>query len=266
MEFREQVEIIEQVKLSDDIYSMWIATKDIAKNAKAGQFVSVYSNDGSRLLPRPISICEVDGDKLRMVYRAVGKGTKEFATYKEGTILTVMGPLGNGYELERIEEYIKANGGQMNKAILFGGGIGVPPMLELAKRLNCKKEVVLGYRTSDNFLKAEFDAVKDTVVTIATEDGSVGTKGNVLDAVRECNIEGDVIFACGPTPMLRAIKNYAEENNIPCFISLEEKMACGVGACLACVCKTKEVDDHSHVHNARICKDGPVFNAKEVEL
>ena len=98
------------------------------------------------------------------------------------------------------------------------------------------------------------------------EDGSTGTKGNVMDAIRENALEADVIFACGPTPMLRAIKAYAEEKNIPCWISMEERMACGVGACLACVCKSKEIDSHSHVHNKRICKDGPVFLSTEVEL
>ena len=96
--------------------------------------------------------------------------------------------------------------------------------------------------------------------------GSVGTKGNVLDAVRENNITGDVIFACGPTPMLRAIKEYAVNNNIPCYVSLEEKMACGIGACLACVCQSKEKDHHSNVNNKRICKDGPVFLSTEVEI
>ena len=96
--------------------------------------------------------------------------------------------------------------------------------------------------------------------------GSVGTKGNVLDAVRENNITGDVIFACGPTPMLRAIKEYAVNNNIPCYVSLEEKMACGIGACLACVCKSTEKDEHSQVNNKRVCKEGPVFDVKEVEL
>jgi dihydroorotate dehydrogenase electron transfer subunit len=266
MEFREQVEIIEQAELSEGIFSMWIATKDIAQNARAGQFISIYSNDGSRLLPRPISICEIDGNKLRMVYRVVGKGTREFSSYHKGDVLTVMGPLGNGYELKSIEDYVEQNGGRMDTAIIFGGGIGIPPMLELAKSLNCRKEVVLGYRTADNFLKEEFENVDRTAVTVATEDGSVGTKGNVLDAVRQNGITGDVIFACGPTPMLRAIQGYADENKIPCFISLEERMACGIGACLACVCKTKETDSHSHVNNARICKDGPVFNAKEVEL
>lgn len=94
---------------------------------------------------------------------------------------------------------------------------------------------------------------------MATEDGSVGTKGNVLDAIREQNLTADVIYACGPTPMLRAIKEYAAEKGIKCYISLEEKMACGIGACLACVCQSKDVDHHSNVHNKRICKDGPVF-------
>ena len=101
---------------------------------------------------------------------------------------------------------------------------------------------------------------------ISTEDGSVGTKGNVMDAIRENALEADMIYACGPTPMLRAIKQYAEENGIECYISLEERMACGIGACLACVCKSKEKDAHSNVNNKRICKDGPVFLSTEVEI
>ena len=101
---------------------------------------------------------------------------------------------------------------------------------------------------------------------IATEYGSLGTKGNVMDAIRENHLEADLIFACGPAPMLRAIKAYAQEQEIPCYISMEERMACGIGACLACVCKSKEVDAHSQVHNKRICKDGPVFLSTEVEL
>ena len=101
---------------------------------------------------------------------------------------------------------------------------------------------------------------------IATEDGSVGTKGNVIDAILENHLEADIIFACGPMPMLRAIKTYAKEYNIDAYISLEEHMACGVGACLGCVVQTKEVDHHSHVNNARICTDGPVFHAQEVDI
>lgn len=251
MEFRENVVIVKQEQLASDVHSLWIETKDIAANARPGQFVSIYSNDGSRLLPRPISICEIDGNRLRMVYRVVGKGTDEFSKYNAGDKLDILGPLGNGYTLEN------------KKAILFGGGIGVPPMLELAKQLNCEKTIVLGYR-DELFLNEEFEQYGK--VYIATEDGSAGTKGNVLDAVKACGITGEVVYACGPKPMLRAIKTFAEENGMEAFISLEEKMACGIGACLACVCKTTDVDSHSHVHNARICKDGPVFNAKEVEF
>ena len=145
----------------------------------------------------------------------------------------------------------------------MGGGIGVPPMLETMKQLDAKKIAVLGYR-DELFLNKEFE--KNGEVYIATEDGSAGTKGNVMDAIREQKLEADIIYACGPTPMLRAIKQYAEENGIECYISLEERMACGIGACLACVCKSKEIDAHSQVHNKRVCKDGPVFLSTEVEL
>ena len=102
-------------------------------------------------------------------------------------------------------------------------------------------------------------------VYVATEDGSAGTEGNVLDAIRENGLDAEIIYACGPMPMLRAIKAYAEENDILCYISLEERMACGIGACLGCVCKTKDVDAHSNVHNKRVCKDGPVFRMDELD-
>ncbi|MCR5216436.1 MAG: dihydroorotate dehydrogenase electron transfer subunit [Lachnospiraceae bacterium] len=253
----EIVTIAKQECLAPGVYSMWIRTEDIARNARPGQFISVYSKDGSRLLPRPISICEIDGDYLRLVYRVVGKGTDEFKDYVEDDTLRVMGPLGNGYDVEAHE----------GVAVLFGGGIGVPPMLELAKRLPGKKQdkiVVLGYRDQNLFLKKEFDQV--ATVYIATDDGSVGIQGNVLDAFKEYGLSGDVFYACGPKPMLRGIKALSEQMQCPAYISLEERMACGVGACLACITKTTEVDEHSHVHNARICKDGPVFLASGVEL
>ena len=148
--------------------------------------------------------------------------------------------------------------------MVIGGGIGVPPMLELAKNLPGDVTAVMGYRNAQTFLADEFESVSH--LEIATEDGSIGTKGNVLDAIREKDLQADVIYACGPTPMLRAIKAYAAENHIRCYLSLEERMACGIGACLACVCQSKDIDDHSHVHNKRVCKDGPVFAAEEVEL
>ncbi len=174
----------------------------------------------------------------------------------EGDTVPVVGPLGNGFPVK------EARG---KKVFLMGGGIGVPPILELAKQMDCeKKQIVVGYRDMHTFLREEFE--ENGEVYISTEDGSAGVKGNVLDTVRMHELEADIIYACGPTPMLRAIKAYAEEKNIVCYVSLEERMACGIGACLGCVCKTKKKDHHSNVHNSRICKDGPVFLATEVEL
>lgn len=242
-----------QEKLASDIFSLVLYVPEIAQKAKAGQFVSVYSQDGSKLLPRPISLCETDKEKgtIRLVYRVVGAGTKEFSALNESDTVEVMGPLGNGFILKD------------KKAILIGGGIGIPPMVELAKELDCEKNIVVGYR-DEIFLLEDLEPRGE--VYIASEDGKNGVKGNVLDAIKEYGIGGDIIYACGPTPMLRAIKEYAITNNIEAQLSLEEKMACGIGACLACVCKSKEVDGHSHVHNKRICKDGPVFDAREVEI
>lgn len=255
---RETVTVVSQEQLTDGIFSMWIQT-EAAKTARPGQFISMYTNDGSKLLPRPISICEIDAEtsKLRVVYRVTAEktGTEQFSKMKEGDTLPIIGPLGNGFPLEA---------GKGKRAFLMGGGIGVPPILELAKQLDCEKQIIMGYRDADTFLKEQFE--ENGTVYISTEDGSVGTKGNVIDAIRENGLQADIIYACGPTPMLRAIKQYAEENSIECYISLEERMACCIGACLACVCQSKEKDHHSNVNNKRICKDGPVFLSTEVEI
>ena len=263
MKKKEQALVISQEMLADGIFSMWIRT-DAANAAKPGQFLSMYTDDGTKLLPRPISICEIDrdGEALRMVYRVTGPetGTEHFSRLQAGDKIEIVGPLGNGFPLE------KAAG---KRAMLMGGGIGVPPILELAKELAgelepAQKMIVVGYRDSQTFLKEEFE--QNGALYLSTEDGSVGTKGNVMDAVRENQLDADIIYACGPTPMLRAIKAYAQENGIECYISLEERMACGIGACLGCVCKSREKDEHSNVHNKRVCKDGPVFLASEVEI
>ena len=252
---KETAKILSQNKIADGIYSMWIETS-AAKEAKPGQFIDVYVNDDSKLLPRPISICEVKDDSLRIVYRVVGGGTKIMSTYKEGDEIQIIGPLGNGFDMRD------------GKAILVGGGIGIPPMVELAKNLSEKigKEnviSVMGYR-DELFLVDELEQF--STVVIATEDGSTGTKGTVIDALDENGVDGDVLYACGPIPMLKALKDWANGKGIECQISLEERMACGIGACLACVCKTKEKDEHSNVCNKRICKDGPVFDANEIDF
>jgi dihydroorotate dehydrogenase electron transfer subunit len=252
-QYREKAVVCRQEEIGTGIFSMWMKAENIVREAKPGQFLNLYCKDKSRLLPRPISICEVkkEEDVLRIVYRVAGKGTEEFSRWEQGEKIEVMGPLGNGFPLKK------------KKAFLIGGGIGIPPMLELAKSLKCEKQIVLGYR-DELFLRDEFE--KYGRVFVATEDGSAGTKGNVLDAVRENSLDAEVIYACGPTPMLRAIKQYAGEHGMEAWISLEERMACGIGACLACVCKTKEKDHHTNVNNTRICKDGPVFDAREVEI
>jgi len=249
--------VVSQEMISEGIYSMWLSfpkEQDVAATAVPGQFLSLYCKEGSRLLPRPISICEINREesRLRIVYRIVGEGTQEFSRLLPGDTVTVVGPLGNGFTPKP------------GKSILIGGGIGIPPMLALAKSLPGEVSVVLGYRTNDLFLKEEFDSCAK--VYVSTEDGSAGTKGNVIDAIRAEGLAADTVYACGPVPMLRGVKAFAEEKGIAAQISMEEKMACGIGACLACVCRSTEKDAHSNVNNKRVCKDGPVFNAQEVEL
>ena len=252
---KEKVQVLSTAKLAEGIYEMWLKT-DMAQERGAGRFIALYPKNKATLLPRPISICERDAERgaLRIVYRVAGEGTKEFSTYRKGDTAEMLGVLGNGYPLKEAEG---------KTALLMGGGIGIPPMVQLAKELDCQVQIIAGYR-DEQFLTEELGG--NGALYIATEDGSAGTKGNVLDAVRENGLTADIIYACGPRPMLRAVKEYAAENDIECYLSMEERMACGIGACLACVCQSVEVDGHTHVHNKRICKDGPVFLSTEVEL
>lgn len=252
---RMTAKVIHQEPIGTGIFSMQLLAPEIAGTARAGQFVNLYSGDNSRLLPRPISLCDIDKNTgtLRLVYRTVGEGTKEFSKLRAENRIDIMGPLGNGFTQKT------------GRSILIGGGIGIPPMLQLAKELSRQQtdaiSIILGYR-DETFLDEEFTAYGE--VWYASEDGRHGVKGTVMDALREYKITGDVIYACGPTPMLQAIQAYALDQGIEAQLSLEEKMACGVGACLACVCNTKETDYHTNVKNKRICKDGPVFYAGEV--
>lgn len=270
MKKKVNAKVLSQKELTNGIFDMWIAT-DLACEAGPGQFIGVYTSDASKILPRPISICEVDKDNkaLRIVYRVTkaGSGTDNISEFTKDDDINILGILGNGYDLCVADD---------KEVTLMGGGIGIPPMLELAKALKKKANakcvnIILGYRDSNLFLKEDFDAIlsDDIKLYIATEDGSVGTKGNVLNVMKELHADGmydGVIMACGPMPMLRAIAAYADETSSKAYISLEERMACGVGACLGCITKTKDIDSHSKVHNARICTDGPVFDADELDL
>ena len=193
------VTVVSQKQIAEQIYDLWLET-ELVQEAHAGQFVAVYPHNAATLLPRPISICEVDRDRSRMriVYRIAGKGTAEFAACRAGDSLEVLGVLGNGFPIE------KAAG---KKVFLMGGGIGIPPMLQLAKELDAEKHILLGYRNQDLFLQE--DLAENGQVYIATEDGSVGVQGNVMDIIRVNGLQADVIMACGPMPMLRAVREYA---------------------------------------------------------
>ncbi len=283
---KRKADIAESVKLADDIYSMTFCT-DLCDKAEPGQFVMVYPNNGAKLLGRPICIASVRknadgsrGDLLRIVFRTVGDGTREIASYREGDSLFIEGPLGHGYPTE------EAISGRKH-IVLLGGGLGAPSLLFLAERLtalmNPKKTVaenaipktseglditaILGYRDSSlrQFLADDFRQLGVNTV-IATDDGSEGLKGNVIDALKQTVTEPDLIYACGPLPMLSAVKKYAASSGIRAYISMEERMACGVGVCLGCVAKTVNKDPHSQVKNARVCTEGPVFDADEVDI
>ena len=284
MKKKTKMTVLDSRMLAEDIWSLELAyapgEAPAEDEIRPGMFAGIYPQDSGMLLMRPISICRWDAGRgaLRFVYRAAGKGTRSFTSLKAGDQVYMLGILGNGYDLDLLAG---------KRVLLLGGGIGVPPMLELAAALRrrAKKDAgpaaadlsegtcevpgtnvcaVLGYRNDQLFLKEEME--KFAEVYVATEDGSAGTKGNVLDAVREKKIEADAVCACGPLPMLRAVKKYAEERGIPAWLSLEERMACGVGVCLGCVARTTRVDEHSKVHNARVCVEGPVFPADAVDL
>ena len=218
---------------------MWLAT-EIAAKAVPGQFILLYSQSPARLLPRPISICETDDrlGNIRIVYRVVGEGTNEFSGKTTGDTVEIMGSVGNGF---------------------------LAPVRNTLNPDTREVIIVAGYRNSrEVFLTKELgDAGK---LVIATDDGSLGLHGTVIDAIDQEKIKADVIFACGPRPMLKGVKKLSAAEGIPAYISMEERMACGIGACLGCVCESVNIDGHSGVHNKRICADGPVFDAAEVVL
>lgn len=255
---RERAEICGQRELCPGVFDLRLRAPGIAAGAAPGQFVNLYLNDSSRILPRPLSLCGIDREKgvLRLVYRvtAEGSGTAWLSGCGEGVFLYALGPLGRGFPCGAED------------ACVVGGGIGIPPLLETLKSLRGKKTAVLGYRSAgEMFLREEFEA-EACELQVATEDGSFGTRGTVLDALEKLSARPKVILSCGPRAMLRSLKAYASERSIELWVSMEERMACGIGACLACVTESAEVDGHSGVRNKRVCKDGPVFRAEEVIL
>ena len=233
-------EIIENTPLTKDVYKMRLSGDTSAITAP-GQFVNIKL-DGL-FLRRPISVCDVEGNELTILYKVVGKGTEEMAKMKSGT-LDVLTGLGNGYNT--------APAG--NKPLLLGGGVGVPPMFMLCKKLlseGKKVSVVLGFNTkAEVFYEEEFRAL-GAEVTVTTVDGSYGTKGFVTDALGEAYT---YFYTCGPEPMLKAVFKATKTEG---QLSFEERMGCGFGACMGCSCKTI-------YGNKRICKEGPVLLKEEI--
>ncbi len=245
----------EKEQLTQNIFKLTIHAPKIAQAAIAGQFVNIYPKDKSTLLPRPISICNTNGtDTVNLVIAVVGKGTAEFSSYDTTDKIYISTPLGNGFDIEKAST-------AKNVAVV-GGGVGVPPMLVLAKELSKKANVTafLGYRT-DTFLVDEFKAFCKEV-HIATDDGSVGLKGNVVQLIKE-NPLFEYYFSCGPKPMLKALSEYLTYKNVPVQVSLEERMGCGYGACVGCVCKITSENKEQAVQK-KVCTDGPVFFGSEV--
>ncbi len=253
-------ELVKKENLKPDIYKFSVKAEEIVKIAKPGQFLNIrVNNEVEPLLRRPISIYNLDKENgiLEFIFQVKGRGTKILAQRTIGEKIDILGPL--GYGSFKFNEY-------KNVAII-GGGIGVFPLYELAKQAKENGKNVntyLGFRNKDLVtLEDKFEEVSDNLI-ITTDDGSYKEKGFAIDWLKkDKNI--DCIFACGPLPMLRAVREYAIENDIPCQISLEERMACGLGVCLGCAIKTakspKEAPEYWHV-----CKVGPVFEAKDVEI
>lgn len=255
----ERMTIIRQEEIASGIYELTLKGKLVSRMQEPGQFVHIRVSDSLEpLLRRPISICQVDSANLQftMIYRAEGRGTKLLAGKKAGDQVDVLGPLGHGFPLS------EAAAGET--ALLVGGGIGVPPLYELSKRLKDKgvKVIhVLGFQSSETaFYREEFKELGETY--IATVDGSEGTKGFVTDCIGQEVEDFDILYTCGPTPMLKALETAYSHKKV--YLSLEERMGCGIGACFACVCKTKE--SKPGYDYRKVCSDGPVFRAGEVIL
>lgn len=246
--------ICDKQKPAPQIISMWLRNKELAQAARPGQFLHVECGDATAMpLRRPISICDVQDDCLRIVFEVKGRGTTALAQ-KEGSV-SVLGPLGNSFETE--EKHFE-------RPALVGGGIGAYPLLFLARRLG-NASAYLGFRTKELVtLETEFNSVTSSL-SVSTDDGSYGRHGFALEALETDWQQKafDVIYACGPKPMLRAVKAFAEAHNVPCRLSLEERMGCGIGACLTCSCETPAEGADKY---KRVCRNGPVFWAEEVVL
>ena len=259
MKVEQKCGIISRTMLNDAAISLTLEAGDMVRTAfrAPGQFVHIKCGH-SRLLRRPISVCscqeDVPNDLIAIAFEVRGDGTRWLAQRKVGDTLDVMGLLGNGFSIKPKGRYL-----------LVGGGIGVPPMLGCVReavKQGSKPAAILGFRNQGAvILEGDFRDECETFVT--TDDGSYARHGFVTDVLKEQIASASGVAACGPKPMLKAIAAIAKEAGVPCQVSMEERMGCGIGACLVCACALKAKDGETRY--GHVCKDGPVFNAEEVE-
>lgn len=273
-----KVKIIENKRIAQSFYKMRIESPYLAKNSKPGQFVEVKCADkNGPLLRRPLGVHKISENSIELLYGIVGKGTEMLSERKAGELLDVIGSLGNGFDLQQSAVH------GPRSTVLVGGGVGVAPLVALAQKLGKKKSeviVIIGAKTKSHILCEREFKNAGCLVKVSTEDGSKGLKGYATDILRHLLTIVDCrkvnIYACGPHPMLKAVAHIADAVNIPCQVSLEERMACGVGVCLGCPVKVRtaySVGRRASTPNTQrptqyeykmVCKDGPVFDAKEI--
>lgn len=245
--------LLEKREIAPGIFDFLLAAPEIAKDATPGQFVHVECG-GDTFLRRPISICDTEGETLRFIFEVKGKGTDLLAKKNIGDEINMLGPLGNGFTVSD----------QYKHPVLIGGGIGVFPLYKLAKAVE-KPAVILGFRSKDRIVMEDEFSHLASAFQVSTDDGSYGYHGYGATLLEEYIRENpcDMIYSCGPMPMLKAVQAVAEKAGIPCQLSLEQRMGCGIGACLVCTCETTR---KGMEQKARVCKDGPVFWAEEIIL
>ncbi|MCL2559153.1 MAG: dihydroorotate dehydrogenase electron transfer subunit [Turicibacter sp.] len=255
MRKQEEMLIISQHEIAKGIFELVLKGDLVSTMLQAGQFVNVKTGDGGLILRRPISICNINHEtsELTLIYRAEGAGTKVLSEKKAGDFVDILGPLGTGFDLDQVEVGAKV--------VLVGGGIGVPPMYETVQRLSKRGNkviAVLGFASQEDvFYEEKFQEFAE--VHVATMDGSHGFKGHVVQLIQEKGIDFDWVLGCGPHVMLHAIASEYGGSKKG-FLSFEERMACGIGACYACICETKDGS------RTRVCKEGPVYDMSEVKV
>lgn len=259
---QQNCKILENKKIAQDIYKMRIEAPYFANSARPGQFFEVKCSEGVLpLLRRPLGLHRNTKDGVELLYEVIGRGTELLSGKRPGEAVDIIGPLGSGFKIRGMKEYVR-------EAILVAGGIGAAPLVALAENLShkgIKIHVLIGAKTKKHILcKSDFKRL-GAKVYLATEDGSEGRRGLATDLLKDLllityNLKLTTIYSCGPNTMLKAVAEIARAKNIHCQVSLEERMACGVGVCLGCPVKVK----NKGIEYKMVCKDGPVFNAEEV--